>query len=88
MNVKTTQSRHHLAMIADDAVDFVRYGKEQTRWLAALMRSIQLDLEHNKGRGVKDLASLGQYLGEDCTNYLDCHAEELGSQLDAAEGTV
>ncbi|RBH54315.1 hypothetical protein C3F00_024560 [Pseudomonas sp. MWU13-2860] len=75
-------------MIAKEALDFVRYGKDQARWLAALMKSIQLYLEHSNGTGVKDLADLGRYLGEDCANYLDCHAEELGSQLDAAEGTV
>jgi hypothetical protein len=83
MTVKTTHDS--LAEIADDALEFVRYGKDQTRWLAALMKSIQLDLKHNKGMGVKDLASLGQYLGQDCANYLDEHAGKLQSQLDAAE---
>jgi hypothetical protein len=83
MSVKTTSAS--LARIADDALEFVRYGKEQTRWLAALMRSIQLDLQYNNGKRVKDLACLGQYLGDDCANYLDDHAGKLQIQLDAVE---
>lgn len=74
-----------LSVIAGDALEFVQYGKDQARWLAALMTSIQLDLKHNKGRIAVDLASLGQYLGEDCANYLDVHAGKLQSQLDVAE---
>jgi hypothetical protein len=86
MNAKTAQtSSAFLAEIAEDALDFVRYGKKQSRWLAALMKSIQLDLEHNKGRAAKDLASLGQYLGDDCANYLDEHVKTLQTQLDAVK---
>ena len=83
MTVKAT--RASLAEIADEDLSFVRYGKDQTRWLAALMKSIQLDLKHNKGMGVSDLSSLGQYLGQDCANYLDEQARTLQTQLDAVE---
>ncbi|MFT0517693.1 hypothetical protein [Pseudomonas faucium] len=83
--MKAKTANVSLSNIAGDALEFVRYGKDQTRWLAALMTSIQLDLTYNKGRTAIDLASLGQYLGEDCANYLDDHAGKLQSQLDAAE---
>ena len=56
--------------------------------MAALMKSIQLDLKHNKGLDTKDLASLGLYLGHDGTNYLDEHAKTLQAQLDAAGGAA
>jgi hypothetical protein len=81
MSAKTTSAS--LAEIAEDALDFVRYGRDQARWMAALMKSIQLDLKHNKGLDTKDLASLGLYLGHDCTNYLDEQARTLQAQLDA-----
>lgn len=85
MNAKATHDS--LAEIADDALEFVLYGRDQVRWMAALMKSIQLDLKHNKGLDAKDLASLGQYLGQDCTNYLDEHAKTLQTQLDAVEAS-
>lgn len=74
------------AAIADDALEFVRYGKEQTRWLSALMKAIALDVRHNQGRQSEDLAALGQYIAYDCSNYLDCHAETLQGQLNAIGG--
>lgn len=72
--------------IADEALELIRYGREQTRWLGALMKAIHLDVKHNQGREAKDLAALGQYLGEDCSNYLDCHAEKMQNQLNAVVG--
>jgi len=71
--------------IADEALEAVRYGKEQTRWIGALMKAITLDMEHNEGRMVADLASLGHYLSYDCTNYQDSEAERLQRELDALE---
>ncbi len=76
------------AAIADDALEVVRHGKEQTRWLSALMKAIALDVRHNQGRQSEDLAALGQYLAYDCANYLDCHAETLQGQLNAIGGAV
>lgn len=74
--------------IANDALEFVRYGREHTTWLAALMRAIQLDTKYNKGRRVDELAKLGQYLADDCSNYLDLHAEKLQSSLSGAQEVV
>ena len=37
-----------LERIADDAVEAVSYGREQTQWLAALAAAIRLDLKHGK----------------------------------------
>ena len=76
------------AAIADDALEFIRYGTDQTRWLAALMKAICLDVEHNKGRTSKDLAELAQYLAYDCSVYLLGHSEKLQSQLNAVGGDV
>lgn len=83
--MKANTANVSLSTIADDALEFVRYGKDQVRWMAALMTAINLDLKYNKGRVATDLANLGQYLGEDCANYLDDHAGKLKDQLDAAE---
>ena len=85
MSTKKPLAHQSLAAIADDALEFVRYGKEQVLWLSALMRAIQLDVEHNCGRYTGELAGLGQYLGEDCANYLDSNAEKAQAQLDAVE---
>jgi hypothetical protein len=82
----------NLAMVADDAIEQVRYGKEHARWLAALMTAIHRELEPSpalltaRASRVQDLASLGQYLADDLANYMDCRAEELQRQADAAGG--
>ncbi|GAB3471340.1 hypothetical protein [Azotobacter salinestris] len=71
--------------VADDALDVVGFGREQSIWLSALMVAIRLDAEHNKGRRVADLATLGQHLASDCANYLDTQASDLRRELDAQE---
>ncbi|XLX40111.1 hypothetical protein ACK25U_20615 [Ectopseudomonas mendocina] len=71
--------------IADDAIETVRYGQEHARWLSALMVAIHHDMTHGKGLKVLDLASLGQYLADDCTNYLDREQKRLQIELDQAE---
>lgn len=82
----------NLAMITDDAIEQVRYGKEHARWLAALMTAIHRELEPSpalleaRASRVQDLASLGQYLADDLANYMDCRADELQKQADAAGG--
>lgn len=81
-----------LAVITDDAIEQVRYGKEHARWLAALMTAIRRELEPSpallecRARRVQDLAGLGQYLADDLANYMECRAEELQQQADAAGG--
>lgn len=81
---KTANTTRTAAIIADDALEYVRCGKEQVRWMGSLMTAIILDLEHNKGRRVADLASLGQHLADDCANNLDIDAERLQRELDVA----
>jgi len=71
--------------IADEALEAVRCGKEHAKWIGALMTSICLDVKHNEGRRVDDLAALGQYLADDCANYQDSEAERLQRELDALE---
>ncbi|HCE9244457.1 hypothetical protein [Pseudomonas aeruginosa] len=75
-----------LERIADDAVEAVSYGREQTQWLAALAAAIRLDLLHGKGIHAEALACLANYLAGDCANYLDCEVERLRKELDAAGG--
>jgi len=71
--------------IADEAVETLGYGREQSTWLSALMVAIRLDAEHNQGRRVADLATLGQHLASDCANYLDTQASGLRRELEAQE---
>ena len=72
--------------VADSALDFLRYGQERGKWLAALMKAIQLDAQHNQGLGSNDLACLGRYLSSDTANYLDDQTEQLQRQLNATGG--
>ncbi len=82
----------NLAMVTDDAIEQVRYGKEHARWLAALMTAIHRELEPSPAllearvSRVQDLASLGQYLADDLANYMHSRADELQQQADAAGG--
>lgn len=71
--------------ITDDAIETVGYGKEHARWLSALMVAIHADITHGKGYKALDLASLGQYLADDCTNYLDREQKRLQVELVEAE---
>lgn len=87
-------SRRHadMASIADDAIEQIRYGSHHARWLAALMTAIRRELEPSPAMlecrvsRAQDLASLGQYLADDLTNWMDCRASELQAQVDAAGG--
>jgi hypothetical protein len=74
--------------IAEDALEFMQYGHDHLRWLTALMNAIQLDAQHNHGKGSIDLASLGRYLSSDCADYLDDQTKKLQHQLDAVGGDV
>ena len=73
------------SMIADDAIETIGYGKEHARWLSALMVAIHNDVKHGNGFKVLDLASLGQYLADDCTNYLEREQTRLKGELEQAE---
>lgn len=87
-----SKANTNLAMVTDDAIEQVRYGKEHARWLAALMTAIQGELAHSpallecRANRAKDLASLGQYLADDLANYMHSRADELQQQADAAGG--
>ncbi|MCY1562557.1 hypothetical protein D9M68_999760 [compost metagenome] len=91
MNAKANFTRDKMASIADDSIEFIRYGKLHTRWLSALMTAIHNELSQGKAvlearvSTAKDLASLGQYLADDCSNYLDCEAERLQSEVEEQE---
>lgn len=80
MNITPTTSS-----IANDAIESLGFGMEHARWLSALMVAIHTDIKHGHGYKVLDLASLGQYLADDCTNYLDREQKRLQGELDQAE---
>ncbi len=71
--------------IANDAIESLGFGMEHARWLSALMVAIHADITHGKGFKALDLASLGQYLADDCTNYLEREQTRLQGELDQAE---
>jgi len=60
-----------------EAYDLATFSREHSKYLAAIMRSIQLDVKHNEGRNGADLAELGQYLAEDMNGYMDSEAERI-----------
>ena len=62
---------------ATDAYDLATYTREHAQWLAAVMRSIQLDAKHNDGSNAAALANLGQYLADDLFNYMDSEAGRI-----------
>ncbi|HTN32259.1 MAG TPA: hypothetical protein VL178_15725 [Pseudomonas sp.] len=62
---------------AIDAIDAAGYGLENAVWLKAVMGAIALDVQHNQGQSVAELASLGHYLADDCANYLRSELERL-----------
>lgn len=82
-------TRTHEA-IADDALEFVEYGKNYSCWLAALMTAIGNELDGCAGKDkatarlstAKDLASLGAILAQDCESYLEHHAGNLRRELE------
>ncbi|EOG3619107.1 hypothetical protein ACK9U2_000939 [Pseudomonas putida] len=82
---KSAPVQRPVTMIADDALEAVRHGKEHARWLSALMRAIQIDIDHNQGRCAKDLACLGQYIGDDCLAYLESTADSIELELGSTE---
>ena len=62
---------------ATDAYDLATYTREHAQWLAAVMRSIQLDAKHNDGGNAAALANLGQYLADDLFNFMDSEAGRI-----------
>lgn len=67
--------------VADDAVEVLRYGNEQVKWLAALLKAIQLDAQYNQSSLSAELINLGQYLSNDCSEYLSEQSAQLQTQL-------
>lgn len=80
MNIARTASN-----VAQEAIEAVGFGYEHAKWLSALMVAIHADITHGKGFKALDLASLGQYLADDCRNYLERAQGELQRDLDQAE---
>ena len=70
--------------IAADAIESIGFGEQHTRWLSALMVAIDADIARGYGRKAKDLASLGQYLADECANYLERERQRLEQELSAA----
>lgn len=87
MSAKNSQVEDSLGKIENEAIELIGFEKDHIRWLSALMRAIQIDLKHNCGRCAKDLANLGQYLGDDCLAYLESSSEKLQNSLDSVEVT-
>lgn len=85
-------TRTHEA-IADDAIEFVEYGKNYSCWLAALMTAISNELDGCAGKDkattrlstAQALASLGAFLAQDCESYLEHHAGNLRRELEGGE---
>lgn len=68
--------------VANNALEFMRYSQDHLKWLAALMKAIQLDVEHNHSRTLLELASLAHYLSGDCADFLKEQCTQLLRQLD------
>ncbi|EQM76414.1 hypothetical protein NA644_12400 [Pseudomonas stutzeri] len=60
-----------------EAYDLATFSREHSKYLAAIMRAIQLDAKHNEGRNGADLAALAQYLADDMNGYMDSEAERI-----------
>lgn len=73
------------ANVASDAIDLIHSTREQVTWLTALLNAVRADVIHGKGHNVKALTGLGQYIGDDWANYLDCQTTELQEKLDSLE---
>lgn len=73
------------ANVASDAIDLIHSTHEHVTWLTALLNAVRADVIHGKGHNVKALTGLGQYIGDDWANYLDCQTTELQEKLDSLE---
>ncbi|HCE6026741.1 TPA: hypothetical protein NHL00_003280 [Pseudomonas aeruginosa] len=78
-----------LAMVAEEAIEQVRYSREQARWLDAVVKSIHDVLEGGRadvGVRISRAQDLASYLAFDLHNYSDVRVSDLQAQLDAAGG--
>ncbi|WP_120995274.1 hypothetical protein JQR85_09515 [Stutzerimonas urumqiensis] len=78
-NVAALRSAAH---VADDALDFLRSGRDIIVWMTAINNAIRLDIEHGRGVNVEALTSLAQYLGDDWGNHLEGEIKRMQEQLD------
>ncbi|HHF0608844.1 TPA: hypothetical protein ACPH4Z_002202 [Pseudomonas aeruginosa] len=91
MSRQQTAARTKFAQIADEGIEQIRYDQCHARWLAALMTAIHHELDRGTAllecrvSRAKDLASLGQHLGDDLANYTDSRVAELQAEFDLAE---
>ncbi|MCS4261679.1 hypothetical protein EDF83_5969 [Pseudomonas protegens] len=74
------------SLIGGEAIDLIHSSREHITWLTALLNAVSADVTHGKGHNVKALTGLGQYIGDDWANYLNCQTTELQEKLDALEG--
>lgn len=82
---KTMSELQAQIALTGDALDQLRYDRDQVFWLEALMRAISDDLKSGS-HGAAALASLGQYLACDLANYIDRQVAHFEDAQDAAEG--
>ncbi|WP_421548761.1 hypothetical protein [Pseudomonas sp. QD4] len=81
-----TSSPRSASLIGGEAIDLIHSSREHITWLTALLNAVSADVTYGKGYNVKALAGLGQYIGDDWANYLNCQTTELQEKLDALEG--
>lgn len=88
MNCATTIAHDGLS----NALDVIEYAKGHARWLAALAATIQeqvgTDMTVASAERIRALASLGQYLADDCAGYMTSEGERLTRELDAADAAA
>lgn len=66
-----------IAVTPTDAYDLATLASEYGKWLGALMKAISQDAKHGQGHSVAALTSLGRYLTDEMTNYMELEAERI-----------
>ncbi|WP_028239798.1 hypothetical protein [Stutzerimonas azotifigens] len=84
-NVSVLRTAAH---VADDALEFLRSGRDIIVWMTALNSAIRLDIEHGRGLNVEALTSLAQYIGEDWGNHLENEIGRMQEQLEGKHPTL
>lgn len=76
------------AHVADDALEFLRSGRDVIVWMTALNNAVRLDMEHGNGLNVEALTGVAQYLGEDWGNQLEQEIDRLQGHLEGKDPTL
>lgn len=77
----------HKQLVEDSAFQ-LSCCSEFTGWMVSLMRAINLDHEHERGNGAKDLSGLGLYLAEAHKAEIERACKVIDSQILSLEGAV